>query len=228
MSGPSFVAIDFEHCNHSYASICSIGAVRVRDGEIVGEPYVRHIRPASGFDHIARGLLNRGFTVDIDSVANGLGIRRALLEIKNSIYRDGGENHPTTIVGHGIVSADLPMLHQAWHSAFPDDPMGLPALPVACTSEMARVLRPDLPSTKLNVVAAAVIPEFTLDHHDAGSDAEACARIALALAPNGLEPWTKMARPSSRRAKVPTFGPGDIRMPARTHALYTYEIGDDA
>lgn len=216
MTGPNFIAIDFEHCNHSYASICSVGAVRVENGVILNR-WSRFIRPARGYNHISRSLLQRGFTVDINSVANGLGIREALRLIVKSIDLD----NPATIVGHGIASADLPMLHQAWSSANPDHP-GLPALPVVCTSQLAKARRPDLPNSRLNTVAAAVIPEFKLNHHDAASDAEACALIAMKLAPEGLEPWTTYALPSSRRAKMPTIGIGDLAMPARTEPIYGY------
>ena len=58
--------------------------------------------------------------------------------------------------------------------------------PYIDTVRMARQAFPSLPNHKLDTLSAALGIE--LDHHDAGSDAEACARIFLASIECGAEP----------------------------------------
>jgi DNA polymerase-3 subunit epsilon len=59
----------------------------------------------------------------------------------------------------------------------------VPALPFRCTVQLARRVWGLSPTTLPAVCRRLGIP---LRHHDAGSDAEACARVVLAAAQEGL------------------------------------------
>jgi DNA polymerase III subunit epsilon len=52
--GLDFVALDFETANRSHASACAVGAVRVRDGQVVDE-YFTLVRPGEGLDDFEPG-----------------------------------------------------------------------------------------------------------------------------------------------------------------------------
>lgn len=50
-----------------------------------------------------------------------------------------------------------------------------------CSYRTAKQLVPGLADYKLPTVTNALVPGYNLDHHEATSDAEACARIVVAL-----------------------------------------------
>lgn len=50
-----------------------------------------------------------------------------------------------------------------------------------CSYRTAKRMVPGLPNYKLPTVVHACNPNFDLDHHHAGSDAQACAQIVIAL-----------------------------------------------
>lgn len=156
-----FVAIDFETANQRRASACSIGIAAVRDGRIETHSFL--IRPREmHFDPVNISI--HGITPDM--------VREAPLF---------GELLPT--IRHFLDGEEL------WAHYAPFDAGVLLALRRAeglalpaklnCTCQLARLRLPALPSHRLPVVCAHLgIP---LNHHDAASDAEACARIVLAL-----------------------------------------------
>jgi DNA polymerase-3 subunit epsilon len=156
----NFVAIDFETANYRPDSACSVGLVKVVDGRIV-ESAVHLIRPPTRefvFTYI------HGLTWKQVASARHFG---ALWPTLKSLL------HGAEFFAAHNASFDQKVLHACC------DTHGLerPRLPFRCTVQMARRAW-DIRPTKLSDVCLRLgIP---LDHHEALSDATACARIVLA------------------------------------------------
>ncbi|WP_201983028.1 3'-5' exonuclease [Hymenobacter rubidus] len=157
----TFTAIDFETANERRDSACAIGVVRVHNGQIV-EEFQTLLRP-----------------------------RELRVDWRNQQV-------------HGIAEADLydaptladvwpvllPYLHRqpvvAHNSAFDvsvleytcrDFSLPIPAFHALCSVKLAKVCWPHLERHKLDHVAAYF--NIPLNHHDALSDARACAEITV-------------------------------------------------
>lgn len=155
----SFVAIDFETADNGADSACAIGLVRV-DGESITREEVRLIRPPR--PHIVYTHIH-GITweqvkdsPDFGAVWRDL---RAML--------DGADY----LVAHN-ASFDRRVL-QACCEAHGH---AMPTLPFKCTVQIARKSFAIYP-TKLSNVCKVLGIE--LNHHEALSDARACAQIVL-------------------------------------------------
>lgn len=156
----NFVAIDFETANHAPDSACSIGLVKVRAGEIV-ETAVRLIRPPTSkfvFSHI------HGLTwTDVAGA------------------EDFGTLWPTLapLLGGAkfLAAHNAPFDKGVLHACCATYGLQAPALPFRCTVQIARRAWKIYP-TKLSDVCRAL--GLALDHHEALSDALACAQIVLA------------------------------------------------
>jgi len=157
----NFTAIDFETANERRESACAVGVVRVQGGRIVEEFYTL-LRPR--------------------------------------VLRVDWRNQQV----HGIAEADLhdaPSLADAWPTLLPylhrqpvvahnssfdvsvleytcrDFSLPIPVFHALCTVKLAKVCWPHFERHKLDHVAGQFgIP---LNHHDALSDARACAEIAV-------------------------------------------------
>lgn len=156
---PSFVAIDFETANPWRNSACSIGVVRVEKGRIK-ERFSSLIRPPSGwftFTEIHGITWN-----DVRNEQTFGQLWPRLSKLLGGVDFLVAHNAP---FDRGVLEACC----EHWKRP-------LPGQPFLCTVKMARAcwnLRP----TKLPDVAKHLGLE--LRHHDALSDAEACARIVL-------------------------------------------------
>jgi DNA polymerase-3 subunit epsilon len=157
---PRFAAIDFETANHNGDSACAVGVVIVENGCIT-ERLTALIRPPSrwfAFTHI------HGLTWD---------------DVKDA--------PPFDEVWAGMVPALEGATFLAAHNAPFDkgvltaccEAYGLPApeQPFVCTVRLARA-QWDIRPTKLPDVCRHL--DIELRHHQADSDAEACARIVMA------------------------------------------------
>ena len=161
LAGLNFSAIDFETANEHRASACAVGVVRVRGGRIV-ETYATLLRP-------------RVLRVDWRN-QQVHGISEAQLH-----------NAPTLA---DVWPQLLPYLHQqpvvAHNSAFDvsvleyscrDFGLPVPAFHALCSVKLAKLCWPHFERHKLDHVARQFgIP---LSHHDALSDARACAEITV-------------------------------------------------
>jgi len=163
-SGPraslNFVAIDFETANYRSDSACAVGLVKVADGKIV-DTAVHLIRPptqAFAFTPI------HGLTWSDVAEADDFGQLWPRLEP----FLDGAE----FFAAHN-ASFDRRVLHACCET------YGIvaPSLAFRCTVQIARRawnIRP----TKLSDVCRELA--IALNHHEALSDAMACAQIVLA------------------------------------------------
>ena len=155
----TFAAIDFETADHGRDSACSVGAVLVRDGRIA-EKYHQLIRPP-----------RRTF---VFTYIHGL----AWKDVRDSpVFADMWPDllafveDARFLVAHN-AAFDRGVLNACCAAANIEPPRQS----FRCTVKMARKAW-NLPSARLPVVCEHLgIP---LDHHDALSDAEACARIAI-------------------------------------------------
>jgi DNA polymerase III subunit epsilon len=156
----NFVAIDFETANYEASSACSVGLVKVVGGEIVGTA-VHLIRPPTRdfvFTYI-HGLTWKDVakSPDFGNLWQSLGdfLEGAEFLAAHNASFDKGVLH-ACCARYGIAS---------------------PSLPFQCTVQIARRTWSIYPTKLPNVCRYLGID---LNHHEALSDAMACAKIVLA------------------------------------------------
>lgn len=156
------VAIDFETANESRTSACSIGVAWIEDGAVTGvEEHL--IRPQemrfNPFNTAVHGLR-------AEDVAEAPEFPAVWTRIRDRL-------EGRLVLAHN-ASFDLSVLRHTL-SAY-----GIlwPSCTYLCTVVLARRAWPGLNGHRLNHLADFL--DIALDHHRAGSDAEACGRIALA------------------------------------------------
>ena len=156
----NFTAIDFETANAYRHSACAIGVVRVRDGAVVARAYELIRPPERRFDFTYIHGIAWSHVVaapTFDAVW-----RKVLPLVEGSDF----------IAAHN-ASFDRSVL-RACCALYGID---VPPTPFECTVKLARA-RWNLHPTKLPDVARHL--GVALNHHDAASDAEVCAKIVLA------------------------------------------------
>jgi len=155
-----FTAIDFETADHGRDSACAVGVVLVENRRIV-ERYYRLIRPP-----------RQRF---VSTWVHGLTWR----DVRDS--PTFGEMWPELEAllapADFLVAHNAPFDRAVLHACCAAADIPPPRHGFRCTVQMARA-KWRLPSARLPAVCAHLgIP---LDHHNAISDAEACAKIAIA------------------------------------------------
>jgi DNA polymerase-3 subunit epsilon len=156
----NFVAIDFETASYRADSACAVGLVKVANGEIV-DTAVHLIRPptrAFAFTHI------HGLTWSDVAESDDFGKLWPRLEP----FLDGA----AFLAAHN-ASFDRRVLHACCQTYG----IAAPALPFRCTVQISRRAWNIYP-TKLSDVCRELA--IALNHHEALSDAMACAQIVLA------------------------------------------------
>ncbi|MHC4839453.1 MAG: 3'-5' exonuclease [Planctomycetota bacterium] len=157
--GP-FVAIDFETADHGADSACAVGLIRVDNGRISRRvrQFIKPPRDVMIFTHI-HGI-TMDYLEDKPSFKQAWPILTEVLEGVNFL------------VAHN-AGFDRGVLRACCASAG----LEMPDFPWVCTVQQARKTLGIRPA-KLDNVASVM--GLKLDHHEALSDAEACARIAMA------------------------------------------------
>ena len=156
----NFVAIDFETANNARNSACAVGLVKVVNSEIV-QTEVRLIRPPT-----------REF---LFTFVHGLTWRDVA---KSPVF---GEIWPK--LSPMLDGADFFAAHNAGfdkgvlNACCASYGLAAPTLPFQCTVQLARSAFKIFP-TKLSNVCEKL--DIELNHHEALSDALACAKIVLA------------------------------------------------
>lgn len=160
----NFIAIDFETANHHRSSVCSVGIVVVREGEIVEKLY-RLIRPRPNFYTYwttqVHGMTDRD-TCDADDFPTVWSEIAPLVE------------------GLPMVAHNSPFDEGCLRAAFELYSMEYPTYNFHCTCRASRRAHPHLPNHQLHTVAAEC-GYGLINHHHALADAEACAVIALKI-----------------------------------------------
>ncbi|GAB3365975.1 hypothetical protein GCM10027300_41840 [Modestobacter lapidis] len=166
LDGLSFVAIDVETANAHRGSICAIGAAVVRNGVVVAT-HSWMVRPAAGLDTFDRVNV-RLHGIEADMVADQPSFAERLDQLVE--LADG-----LPLVAHN-AAFDIGALREACIVADRE----WPTTDYACSLLMARRAL-DLISYRLPMVANECGISL-VRHHDAGSDAEACAQVVLEIA----------------------------------------------
>lgn len=158
-----FTAIDFETANSSNASACSVGLVKVRDGQVVDKAGWL-IKPPFGHDAFTEWN-TRIHGIMAADVVDALLWSEQLSDLV--AFADGDH-----LVAHN-AGFDMGVIRAACMASYVETP----SFSYLCSLQVARKTY-HLDSYKLPVAAmAAGFEDF--DHHNALADAEACAAIIV-------------------------------------------------
>ncbi|MDB5312015.1 MAG: polC [Gemmataceae bacterium] len=161
----AFVAIDFETADYGPDSACAVGLVRVEKMTVVRREAVLLRPPRSRFlfTHI------HGITWPMVAAA--------------PTFADAWPSLAAMLDGAAFLAAhNAPFDRRVLAACCAAAGHPIPALPFVCTVQLAR-RRWRLSPNNLPAVCRRL--GIGLIHHDAGSDAEACARIVIAAAAAG-------------------------------------------
>ena len=173
-AGGAFVAIDFETADPGPDSACAVGLVRVEGLKVVRREVVliRPPRPRIVFSYI------HGITWEMVAGAPA--------------FAEAWPALAPVLEGASFLAAHCaPFDRRVLAACCAAAGLPVPALPFACTMQLARRtwgIRP----TKLPDVCRRL--GIGLIHHDPLSDAEACARIVIAAAAGAQAGFTTEAR----------------------------------
>ena len=160
----SFAAIDFETANEHRTSVCSVGVVVVRDGEIT-DSFYSLIRPEPEY----YSYLNiKVHGIRFEDTVDAPIFPKVWSKIEKMI-----EGLPLIAHNKGFDESCLIACFRMYQMDYPD-------YQFLCTLQRARKELKGLPNYKLSTVSNCC--GFILEnHHHALADAEACAHIALEI-----------------------------------------------
>lgn len=156
-----FIAIDFETANQQRNSACAIGISTVTGGTVNTSSFL--IRPPELWFHPINISIH-GITADMVKDAPTFGDLYPTIRPYLEHPTIWAHNAPFDAGVLRAVAATAGIAHQASFQ---------------CTLKLTRRLLPFLPNHRLSTVCQELA--IPLNHHDAASDAEACARIVLQL-----------------------------------------------
>ena len=156
-----FAAIDFETANYERSSVCSVGVVIVRNGEIV-DSFYSLIQPEPNYYNYRCSRVH--------------GLCREDTENAPVFPKVWAQIEPL-IEGLPLVAHNRPFDEGCLKAVFRVYQMDYPDYEFLDTLSASRRLLPDLENHQLQTVAAACGDEMK-NHHHALADAEACAWIA--------------------------------------------------
>ena len=157
----NFAAIDFETANEQRTSVCSVGVVIVRDGEIV-DTYYSLIRPEPEY-YTYWNTRVHGLTLADTACA--------------PVFPTVWQEIAPRIEGLTLVAHNKAFDESCLKAVFRTYGMDYPDYDFRCTLQASRRAIKGLPDYQLHTVAAWC--GYRLEqHHHALADAEACAWIA--------------------------------------------------
>ena len=156
----AFVAIDFETADWYADSACAVGLVRVENLKVVAKEVVL-IRPPRS-------------RIQFTSIH---GITWAMVRQAPAFAEIWPRLAPMLDGASALVAHNAPFDRKVLHTCCTVAGIPIPALPFVCTVQIARKKWNQRPN---NLPAVCARLGIGLKHHDAGSDAEACARILIA------------------------------------------------
>lgn len=166
LMSPSFVAVDFETANRGGGvSACQVALVRVRNGEVVGR-YSTYIRPPAGYDRFEFTWLHG---ISARHVADAPAWDQATEQVEDFVGDDPVYAHNAAFDSRVWRELDAHFSTDTVPRRF------------YCSFRLAQRAVPGLVNYKLPTVIHECVPEFDLDHHQADSDAEACALIVARI-----------------------------------------------
>ncbi|MBI4290464.1 MAG: 3'-5' exonuclease [Betaproteobacteria bacterium] len=157
-----FAAIDFETADYGRDSACAVAVVRVAGNRIVDRAHflIRPPRRSFAFTYL--------HGISWADVADAPTFRELWPRIRNCF--DGVDF---------LAAHNAPFDRSVLRACCEEAGVALPEIAFRCTVRLARAVWQLRPTTLPDVCAHLNIP---LRHHDALSDAEACARIVIAAA----------------------------------------------
>jgi DNA polymerase-3 subunit epsilon len=160
-----FVAIDFETADYGADSACAIGLARVHAEKLVDTAtfLIRPPRRRFEFTDI------HGITWDMVAEAPDFA----------QVWRDV---RPMLKGADRLVAHNAPFDRAVLRACCASARLAMPRIPFACTVQLARRAWNLYPTKLPDVCRHLCIP---LKHHDAASDARACAEIAIAALMDG-------------------------------------------
>ncbi len=156
-----FAAIDFETANYERSSVCSVGVVVVRNGEIV-DSFYSLIQPEPNYYNYWCSQVHGLSCADTDTAP---------------LFPDVWEQIEPMIAGLPLVAHNRPFDEGCLRAVFRVYGMDYPEYEFHDTLCVSRRKLPELCNHKLDTVATACGYRLT-NHHHALADAEACAWIA--------------------------------------------------
>ena len=165
-TGLNFVAFDVETANAARGSVCAIGAAVVRGGAVVAT-HSWLTRPPAGLDEFD------WFNVDVHGITAEMVADQPSFADRLDQLLEVADGLP--LVAHN-AAFDMGALREACIAVGRE----WPTVDYACSLVMARRSL-DLISYRLPMVAEECGVDLA-DHHEAGADAAACARIVLEIA----------------------------------------------
>lgn len=159
-----FAAIDFETANEKRTSVCSVGVVIVRGGEIV-DSFYSLIQPEPNYYSYWCTRVHGLTRADTDQA---LVFPKVWAQVAPKI-----EGLPLVAHNKSFDESCLKAVFRCYQMDYPD-------YPFYDTLYAARRAFPHLENHQLHTVASACGFDL-LNHHHALADAEACARIAMAI-----------------------------------------------
>jgi DNA polymerase III subunit epsilon len=167
---PTFAAIDFETADYGHDSACAVAVVRVEGQAIVDRAYFLVRPPRSHF--VFSYLHGISWSDVVDAPTFGQ-LWPSLQKRLAGVEFLAAHNAPF----------DSSVLRKCCERAH----LSPPSQAFQCTVRLARAVWNIYPTTLPDVCRHLQIP---LRHHDAGSDAQACARIVIAALEEGVHlPW---------------------------------------
>jgi len=163
-----YVVFDTETPNCHNDSICSIGIVVVEDGKIVDERYDL-VDPEARFDV---------FNVELH------GICPDMVRFEKNFPVLWQEIEPLMSSGV-LVAHNAPFDLGVLGKLFRRYGISRTADPYLCTVQLGRRCIPEAPNHKLNTLCQLL--QIDLDHHNAASDARACAELLCHYMQKGLQ-----------------------------------------
>lgn len=160
----TWVAIDFETATREPTSACAVGVAIVRGGRVTDRRSWLIQPPFNEYEF----WNTRVHGISAEDTALAPDFREIWFELQ-PILAEG------PLLAHNAAFDMRVLRAHIEHLELP-----APAIRYACTVSMSRKAFPGLPSHKLNVVCDHC--GISLVHHDAASDAEACASLALECA----------------------------------------------
>jgi DNA polymerase-3 subunit epsilon len=160
----SIIALDFETANENRASACAVGLAWIKGRQVV-RVEERLIRPTP-FRFSPFNVRVHGITAA--DVAN----QPEFMDVMSSYFPDLANS---LVIAHN-AAFDMSVLR----AALDHRGQRYPTFSYLCTVKMARLVWPDMTSAALPVLASRL--GVTFEHHQAGADAYACARVAIAAA----------------------------------------------
>lgn len=161
----SFIAIDYETANSSYESVCAVGATVVLDGKIASNIYSLIKPPKENFFFDSFNVSIHG--ISEEDVKNAPSFAKVWEDIEELLAT---KSLPFACHYAGFDIRVTEALLHYFEKDFQD-------IRFYDTCTVSRKVWPELLNFKLNTIAGHL--GINLEHHNAASDARACAMIAL-------------------------------------------------